>query len=428
MNKTKETFVFGFALFAGFFGAGNLILPPLLGFNSGSDWWLVALGFITSATVIPLLAIFAHAKLQGTMFDFGKKVSPLFSLIFCFCMYAITIALPCPRTAAVAHEMAITPFFESSALLTSVVYFSLAFVFVMNRNKALSILGKYLTPIIVLIVLAIIVIGVFSAETAMHPSTFELPIISGLLEGYQTYDAMAGMIMGGVVLVSINSSKNTLSFIDKRKMVAKSGLIAMTGLFIIYAGLIAIGAFYNGQFDAQVSRTDLLSGLATKTLGNVGSTFLSVLVALACFTTAVAIIVSIADFFKTYFKESQRAYLITTIICCIVGILVGQMEVKYIIDVALPALMFIYPLCIVLILLNVIPEKLAKKLVFRGVVFITFIFSIPDFLGFIINPIHLEGVKSIIPFANQNLGWVLPALITFFLLNIKTFTTKATSN
>ncbi len=424
MNKTKETFVFGFALFAGFFGAGNLILPPLLGFNSGTDWWLVALGFIASATVIPLLAIFAHAKLQGTMFDFGKKVSPFFSLIFCFSMFAITIALPCPRTAAVTHEMAIAPFFNSSALLTSIVYFLLAFIFVMNRNKVLNIIGKYLTPMIVLIVLAIIIIGVFSTETTIQPSNFELPIISGLLEGYQTYDAMAGMIMGGVVLVSINNSKNNLSFIEKRKMVAKSGLIAILGLFIIYTGLIAIGAFYNGQFDNDISRTNLLSGLATKTLGNVGATFLSVLVALACFTTAVAIIVSIADFFKTYFNGSQKAYIITTITCCLVGVIVGQMEVKYIIDVALPVLMFIYPLCIVLILLNVIPEKYAPKLVFRGVVLVAFIFSIPDFLSFLVPVENLQGIINVIPLAKHNLGWVLPSLIVFLLLNLRKITTK----
>lgn len=418
MNKTKETFVFGFALFAGFFGAGNLILPPLLGFNSGSDWWLVALGFLTSATIIPLLAIFAHARLQGTMFDFGKKVSPLFSLIFCFCMYAIAIALPCPRTAAVTHEMAIEPYFGTSALLTSIIYFVLVFVFVMNRTKALNILGKYLTPIIVLIVLAIVVVGIFSPMTEMNPSNFEIPIISGLLEGYQTYDAMAGMIMGGVVLVSINNSKNEMSFIEKRTMVAKSGFIAMFGLLIIYAGLIAIGAFYNTQFNEDISRADLLSGLAAKTLGNVGSTFLSVLVALACFTTAVGIIVSIADFFKAYFKTFKNTYLITTVFCCLVGIGVGQMNVKYIIDIALPALMFIYPICIVLILLNVIPEKFATKLVFRVVVLIAFIFSIPDFLGFIIPTENLEFINETIPFARQNLGWVLPALVAFVLVNV----------
>lgn len=418
MNKTKETFVFGFALFAGFFGAGNLILPPLLGFNSGSDWWLVAFGFLITTTVIPLLALFAHAKLQGTMFDFGKTVSPLFSLIFCLAIYVLCIALPCPRTAAVTYEMAIAPFFDISSLTSSIVYFVLTFIFVMYRNNVLSLLGKCLTPIIVLILLVIIVVGIYSPIGDMNPSDFEFPIINGLLEGYQTYDAIAGIVMGGVVLVSINNSKTQMSFIEKRTMIAKSGLIAMIGLFIIYAGLIYVGALYSTEFESDISRTNLLSGLATKTLGNIGSTFLSVLVALACFTTAVAIIVSVADFFKAYFKQYSKAYLITAIICCVVGILVGQMDVKYIIDIALPALMFIYPICIVLILLNVIPQSLASKMVFRAVVLIAFIFSIPDFLRFIIPVENLEFINKTIPFAKQNLGWVLPAFLTFILVNV----------
>jgi LIVCS family branched-chain amino acid:cation transporter len=365
-----------------------------------------------------LLAIFAHARLQGTLFDFGKKVSPIFSLIFSFSLFAITVSLPCPRTAAVTHEMAIAPFFGTSSLLTSVVYFVLVFVFVMNRNKVLTIIGKYLTPIIVLIILVIVAIGIFSPVTEMNPSSFKLPIISGLLEGYQTYDAMAGIVMGGVVLVSINRSKNEMSFTEKKVMIAKSGFIAMLGLLIIYTGLIAIGAFYNSQFDEHITRTDLLSGLAVQTLGNTGSAFLSVLIALACFTTAVAIVISLADFFKIYFKTFKHAYLLTAIFCCTVGIFVGQMDVKYIIDVALPALMFIYPLCIVLIILNVLPEKYASKLMFRCVVLVVFIFSIPDFLGFIIPHENLEGIKTTIPLANQNLGWILPAIATFLLVHL----------
>ena len=87
MNRTKQIFVLGFAIFASFFGAGNLILPPLLGFNAGSDWWLVAIGFLVSATVIPLLALLGHAKLQGTMIDFGKKVSRKFAVIFSILVY-----------------------------------------------------------------------------------------------------------------------------------------------------------------------------------------------------------------------------------------------------------------------------------------------------------------------------------------------------
>lgn len=418
MKNSKESFVFGFALFASFFGAGNLILPPLLGFNSGPDWWLVVFGFAASAVVIPLLALLAHARLQGTMLDFGNKVSPLFSLLFCLSVYIIAITLPIPRTAAVTHEMAIQPYFGTSSIITSTVYFVLVLLFALNRSNVLQILGKYLTPLIVIILLIIIGIGIFSPHEPMNLSSLEnSPFISGLLEGYQTYDALGGLLIGGVVTISLNL-KGYTSFDAKKRIIAKSGIIAATGLFIMYAGLIAIGALFNFEFDHEISRTELLTGLSRKTLGNIGTTFLSVLVALACFTTAVSVIVGTADFFKGLFKESKLAYTITVIISCILGVLIGQFDVHYIIDVALPALMFIYPLTIVLILLNILPKRYASKNAFRAVVLVTFIFSIPDFLSFLIPSENLEGIKSVIPFANQNLGWVIPALLAFIVANL----------
>src|SRR5665811_2147915 len=91
MKFTKEALVVGFALFAMFFGAGNLILPPFLGFFAGSQWYLVALGFVISAVGLPLLGIFAHARLQGGMFNFAEKISPVFSLIFCILIYVISV-------------------------------------------------------------------------------------------------------------------------------------------------------------------------------------------------------------------------------------------------------------------------------------------------------------------------------------------------
>ncbi|WP_338039188.1 branched-chain amino acid transport system II carrier protein [Maribacter litopenaei] len=155
---------YGIRLVLPFFGAGNLILPPQLGFKSGDLWWLVTLGFCTSAVLIPLLGILAHAKLQGTIFDFGKKVSPAFSLGYSLVVYAIAIGLPSPRTASVTHEMAIAPFFDSSPLLTSILYFMLVFVFVMNRSKILDVVGKLLTPAILLILIALVGVITFALE------------------------------------------------------------------------------------------------------------------------------------------------------------------------------------------------------------------------------------------------------------------------
>jgi LIVCS family branched-chain amino acid:cation transporter len=57
-------------------------------------------------------------------------------------------------------------------------------------------------------------------------------------------------------------------------------------------------------------------------------------------------------------------------------------------------------------------------LVFKGVVIVTFIFSIPDFLGFVIPKENLVGIKSMIPFAEHSLGWVIPALLVFIFINL----------
>ena len=123
MNKTKELLITSFALFSLFFGAGNLLLPPLLGYNAGENWFWVTLGFIITAVAIPIIGIYAHAKLQGTLFDFGKKVSPAFSFIYCILIYIISVAIPSPRTAAATHEIALHPNFGTSPLLTSSIYF-----------------------------------------------------------------------------------------------------------------------------------------------------------------------------------------------------------------------------------------------------------------------------------------------------------------
>ena len=63
-------------------------------------------------------------------------------------------------------------------------------------------------------------------------------------------------------------------------MIARSGLFAGLGLFIIYGGLIALGA-HNSNVLIVDNRTELLGVLSFQTLGNIGNTILSVLVALA---------------------------------------------------------------------------------------------------------------------------------------------------
>lgn len=416
MYKFRETLITSFALFSLFFGAGNLILPPLLGFKSGDQWWLVVLGFSISAVIFAILGILAHAKLQGTLFDFAKKVSPGFSLVYSALIYIIAIVLPSPRTASVTHEMAIQPFFTTPALLTSIIYFGLVFIFVMNRSKILDLLGKLLTPAIIIILILIVGITLFTNEFVFGPTEISNPFSYAILEGYQTFDAIGAVVVGGVIIISINMKLKNSSYNEKRALIRRAAWLSGMGLFLIYAGLILTGALLHDNFTDDLSRTALLRGISINTLGNTANLFLSILVALACFTTAVGIVTGTADFVKSRFGDSQKAYVITGIMGCTLGILIGQFNVDYIIAVAVPALMFIYPITLVLILLNVIPDPWASPTVFKTVIITTMVFSVPDFLG----SIGLDSPWSLfkwIPLQAYQLGWVLPAFAAFGITN-----------
>ncbi len=413
MNNTKRIWLTGFALFSLFFGAGNLIFPPYLGRISGNFWQWVTLGFITSAVVLPLLGIMAHARLQGTMMDFGKKVGRSFSLVYCVLVYAISLALPAPRTASVTHEMAVQPFVSDNYLLTSTIFFALVLVFALNRSKVLDIIGKFLSPLIGIILLLVIVLGVVHFD-AMVPQELEKPFVKGLVEGYQTFDTIGAVVVGGVVIISLNL-KGITSFQEKKKLISQAGLIAGSGLLLIYVGLIYLGAHFESS--PTVTRTALLSNIFIATLGNIGNAFLSVLVALACFTTAVGIITGAADFMKGLLGDSTQVYTLTVVMGCLLGVFMGQFDVHYIVDVAVPALMFIYPITIVLILLNLLPTSWASAKVFKAAVVSTMLFSVPDFLSTVGFTNEMAAVKDYIPLGHYSMGWLLPTFLVVLLVN-----------
>jgi LIVCS family branched-chain amino acid:cation transporter len=288
-------------------------------------------------------------------------------------------------------------------------------LFVLNRSKIVSFIGKFLTPLIIIILLCIIGIGVFTDVSPMRASIFDNSFTEGILEGYQTFDAIGGVVVGGILVISLAMQGN-YNYDEKKSIIAKAGLIAGLGLLLIYGGLIALGAVNSGTLDID-NRTQLLTLLSTETLGSIGTAFLGVLVALACFTTAVGIVTGTADFVKGLSRDSEKAYKITAILGCFIGVVVGQFDVHYIINIAVPALMFIYPITIVLIFLNSLPAKYTSKLVFRAVTVVTILFSIPDFLPFIASEAIVTPIKELVPFSKNSLGWVLPALISFVLTN-----------
>ena len=435
-----------FALFSLFFGAGNLILPPYLGVQAGADWALVAFGFVISAVLIPILGIFAHAKLQGTIYDFGAPLGRGFSLTYAALIYGIALALPAPRTASVTHEMAVMPFIDSPYWLTSLVYFSLVLLAALNRSKLLDLFGKITTPAILVVLTALIGMAFLAPEVALDPTTMENPFGSSLLEGYQTFDAIAAVVIGGVLLVSIqkmqakgkatpgnaaqatNENQAQLdnnSYHQQKSTVRFAAVFSAIALSAIYVGLIYAGAQAQGNFDAASSRTVILQGVAHLFLGNTAPLGLGILVALACFTTATGIVTGTADFVASYFEgpgyapgTARKVFVGVAIAGAILGVLMGQFPVVYIINIAVPALVFIYPTTIILMALHVLPDSWATPKAFKATVICCFVVNTPAFLNSL-GYSALQEATAFMPLSAQGLAWVLPVLLT--LLGVKIF-------
>lgn len=390
-------------------------MPPFLGYQTGEHWVWASLGFVLSAVIIPILAIFGYARIQKSFLGFSAPLGPIPSVIFGMVLYAIAITLPCPRTASVTYEMSVAPYFEFSSLLFSLLYFGGVLVFALNRSKILDVIGKYLTPLIVLLLLCIIVLGFFLENPDPVIRSITNPMAFGFVEGYQTFDAIGGVVVGGVVLVTLALNKN-LNYQDRKKIIAQSGIIAGLGLILIYIGLIILGSHQTGvSFE---TRTELLTTLSRSTLGGYGTMALAILVALACFTTAVGIVVGMADFVSELFGNSRKAFVVATVGACLIGVLIGQFSVPIIISLAVPALLFIYPITIVLVLINALPNRYHQKRFYRIGVTAAVVFSLPEFVYSMAPHPSVERIRNWLPLGEYNLGWLLPTLLLLLLLGI----------
>ena len=415
--SVKKVLVTSFAMFSMIFGGGNFILPPLLGLRAADSWGIVALAFGISGVFIPLLGIIAQAKIQGSVIDFGKEVHPVFALIIGIVIYGICLSFPVPRTASVTYSLAVDGNIDISSFWFSVIYFGLVMYLCFNRGKVLDILGEYLTPILLGIILLIIFKAVFFIETDIPKSTLENPFSVGLLEGYQTFDGVASVIIGAVIITSLDMDKS-LNLTQKKKLTAYAGLISCSVLFLIYLGFIYTGAVLKPYFPTdEVSRSEVLSKVSWYTLGDLGKTMLMCSVSIACFTTAVGIITGAADFMKGVFGNSDWVYKVVVVLSCVLGVFVGQTEVENIIAVAVPVLVLIYPIIMALILLNFAPKKWTSILIFRVVTLVAGLFAIPDFmvaLGYD----SFKEVNDFLPLSSYSLSWLLPCVLVWLVLLI----------
>ncbi len=402
MNKKKEILILGFALFSMFFGAGNLLFPPSVGVAVGKDWFQAGLGFFLTGIGLPLLGILAFTKV-GSLDEFANKVSNKFNIFYSTILILVIGPLfAIPRTGSTTFEMGILPLFPNSnpsiiAILTSVVFFGITLFLVLNESSITDILGKFLTPIILLILSLITILGITSNLGTPVDSTINInPFSYGFVSGYQTMDALASVLFGVIIIRGLEGKGITDSN-EQKSFLSNAGFIAAIGLGFIYLSLIYLGAQISNIKGLTTAQTTLT--LAEMTLGNIGKVAFGVCVAAACLTTSVGLVALASEWFSKLFKISYKKIALAI---CIFSAILSIAGLDYIINLSVPVLVILYPVTIVLILLNIFGIK--NHFTFKSVVAVTLIISIAEMLK-----IDLK----FIPLASHGFPWILPALIAF---------------
>ena len=142
---SRQSLFVGVTLFSMFFGAGNLIIPPLLGLQAGESVVPAMAGFLVTGIGLPMLGIIA-VGLAGTIRDLASRVHPLFARVFVAAVYlAIGPCLAIPRTSSTSFEM-FEPLLpagvslEMARLVFSVVFFAAAYLLAMHPNALTKLL------------------------------------------------------------------------------------------------------------------------------------------------------------------------------------------------------------------------------------------------------------------------------------------------
>lgn len=408
---TKQIIISGLALFAIFFGAGNLIFPPFLGLNSRKDWFLASLGFNLSDSLLILLGILALSFRSANLKSFGGKLSNNFgSILSLVCITLVGPLLSIPRTGATTYEVALSPFYPNiSKILFSFLFFALVYILTINGSKVVDRVGKYLTPTLLIILAILIIKGIFYSDVVLE-STAGNKFSAGFIEGYQTMDSLGPIFLTGIILEDLKN-KGIREKNDLIRATIYSGLIAVFGLVIVYTGLTYVGAKSIAFADSDLNRTSLLIAISENLLGRNVQIALSLVVGFACLSTAIGLVSAFASIFAENFKKLSYRFFVR--LGVVISFVLSILGVDKIMEISIPTLLFVYPIVISLYILNLIDRgnisPLAYKISIGAVALVSFADALSA-LGFS-NNFYVNGINRL-PMADAGFAFVFVFLIS----------------
>jgi len=409
--SNADILALGFMNFAFFLGAGNIIFPPLAGAMAGEHLTLATLGFLVTAVGLPLITLMAVAKAGGGIMDMAKHLpSKVATSIALAVFIVIGPSFATPRAALVAYEISVNPFLDNPGTLALAIFSIMFFLVVgylsLSTGKLLDMIGKVITPLLI-ILLAILATSVFInplGDLGVATQDYiNSPFTKGFLEGYNTMDTLGALVFG-MLIINVIKSKGVEDKKAQYKYLIIAGSIAALGLTFVYVALFYLGGTSHSVAANVTNGGEIIALYVQALFGTQGLVLLSLVVGLACLTTAVGLVSAMAEFLTTLKPHWNKKLLV--VINCALCALVTNVGLSELIALSIPVLFIIYPVAIALVALTLLDNLITKKkLSYRFVVSIALFFGILD--GLKVAGINMDSF-SFLPLFDKGMAWFLP--------------------
>ncbi|GAA4649780.1 branched-chain amino acid transport system II carrier protein [Kistimonas scapharcae] len=413
--QRKDLIALGFMTFALFLGAGNIIYPPILGQQAGSELLFAAVGFLLTAVGLPLLALVAMALTGGSR-EMTELLPKQWSRAFWLILFiAFGPALVIPRVAVVAYEMGMVPFLDTpqawQLALYSGVFFALALLLALKPGAMINAVGRWVTPALIVLLCAIAWGTLSHPQDMIHATTMAAPLSDGLVQGYMTMDCIAALGFGAVIGQAIRQLG-----ISEPKAMARytiyAAIIAAIGLSLVYLMLMYLGATSHSIAPNATNGGQILALYVAALFGLPGKLLLALTITLACLTTAVGVGSACAHYFSSEFKLNYAVALVGVML---VSAITANIGLTQLIAISAPAVVTLYPLAVALVILALVRHKLPNALYAYRIIFpVVALFALLDGAkaAGLLAESSIQALEHWLPLFSQGMGWLIPFMVT----------------
>jgi branched-chain amino acid:cation transporter, LIVCS family len=378
MQQRKHLFIYGFAIFAMFFGSGNLVFPLQIGQISGENWLIGFFGLFLTGIILPFLGLFVIKLHRGSYDSFfseagglAKIILPLFTLSLLGAFGVV------PRCITVAYGGISQIYPEIPLTLFSLIFCVLSYIFCLRDHLMIQVLGKWMTPILLISLTGLIILGVTYAPNIGDVSQSALSsFTNGFVVGYQTMDLFAAFFFSSLIFKQIQARMPHAAVKEVIKAALKPSIIGATLLALVYTGFVFLGAHYH-SLTQGVSPERILPTIAVHVLGNHAALIIGTIVVFSCLTTAVALNNIYARYITTKLHLKQDKFPIILLGTTLTSFIISLLDFRGIAAFLAPVLEISYPSLILLTILGIFVRGYPKLkiILFYSVLILMLIYS-----------------------------------------------------